>query len=488
MNELLRDAYAAVVADAPPAPDLPGAAPHPAARRRRLPAPVVALAAAALVLAVVGLPWLVIDRSAGRDAASAVPAATWRQGAPPPFSPRMVHFSGTLSDGRLLFWGGDGLPFAPEGHPGDRHLDGGIYDPVTDEWTSIPPPAFLPQPATVEAESVSVALAEDRLAVLLFGGPLVGGVYDAAAGTWTEITAAPGIEVVANGVAWTGDTLVLLRLSEGEPAWTIDEPVTLRWTLDTQAWEDGAEPPLTTRFGAGVAHDGERIAVWGGTETNIYAPIPDLEYGAATAAGVVADGAIYDIGADSWTPMPPAPFEGRVHPTVVWIDEGLFVGGGSPSLEGGVGEQSPYPGGVYHPESGTWSRLPPPPALGEFVLGRRPVSGEQLLTTGSLVAHSGAQPAQYWIGGTWVDTPTYDLHYAGDLLLATTRTSDNPDDVPFRVHALVDGTWGDLGGAPFTNRMDAGIATGDDVLVVVDGAVGRNLDAVADTWVLDLHG
>lgn len=466
MNDLIRDAYAAIVAEAPPAPELPHTTAPPA--RRRLPAPAIVLAAAAMVLAAVGVPYLLLAGDRGGAGAPASGAPSWREGAPPPFSPRTVQFAAPLSDGRALMWGGTELPF-PTGSDATarRLLDGGIYDPESDTWERIEPPDFMPAPREFESEAVAAQLADDRLMILQFGGDLGGAVYDVGTGGWTEITGAPGIDVTADAVAWTGDTLVLVRLWKGEAPWDVAAPLAARWSFDTRSWTAAAAPPLSLRLGAGTGFDGERLAVWGGA-LGENADLP----GPATFA---ADGAIYDVAADTWTAMEPGP-AGDSHATVAWIDEGLFVAGS-----------------LYDPDDGTWAAFPAPPAgaaVGKTIADKWEYrDGErQLLTTGSLVGHSGAHPAQLWVDGAWVDAPAYDVHLAGARLVATTRTGDNPDNLPFRAHRRDGEGWADLGPAPFTNRMESGVVAIDDRLVVVAGASGRTLQPAGDTWLLDIGG
>jgi hypothetical protein len=426
-------------------------------------------------------------------AASDVPLGTWEQVAQPPFSPRMGSFTGTASDGRVVVWGG--WPSAEGGgaEGGGTLTDGGVYDVEAGTWEAIP---AAPVPPGVSFHGTQ--LKGDRLMVLgsTDGARLTGAVYDLDARQWTEIDPPPTIELPAEGIAWTGETLVLARFWSGAGVDTearYREPVVERWSYETGTWENGAAPPLSSRFGASVAFDGERLGVWGGSRR-------DVAIGAEVKGEeLVGDGAIYDVAADRWEPMAAGPLPPSMPGTAVWLEGGLALAGGvveDPSGSSPLG--NPLTGmrfrhivasAVYDPEARTWSALPDAPGdrwveeMGvpfvAFESLERPLLGVD-------PRQSGPHPIHVYdaLTRTWIEAPHRDLHELGGTLVATSRTPDNPDAGPFEVQVQVGSVWGPATEAPFVNRMDAGVAVVDQGLLVVGGAEGPNLDIVGDAWIL----
>lgn len=166
-------------------------------------------------------------------AASDVPLGTWEQVTDPPFSPRTDPFTGTTSDGRVVVWGGSPGVEGVGTEGGGTLTDGGIYDVDAGTWKAIAP---APVPSGVSFHWTQ--LNGDRLMVLgsTNGVELLGAVYDLGSGEWTEIDSPPTIELPAEGIAWTGDTLALVHLA--------NEPVVERWSFQEGEWEIGATPPI----------------------------------------------------------------------------------------------------------------------------------------------------------------------------------------------------------------------------------------------------
>ncbi len=428
-------------------------------------------------------------------AASDVPLGTWEQVADPPFSPRTGSFTATASGGRVVVWGGSDGTGGGGTEGGGVLTDGGIYNPESEEWETVPP---APVPAGMSFPWRQ--LAGDRLMVLGSpdGAELVGAVYDLGSDEWTEIDPPPTIELPAEGIAWTGDTLVLVRFwsgaSETEDA-RYGEPVVERWSFETGEWTQGATPPLANRFGPAVAFDGERLGVWGGARQEVEIG------GRASGSELVSDGAIYDVAADRWEPMASGPLQPMMQGTAMWLQGGFAVAGGvievakdstpmGSSITGNTVKEV-YDAAIYDPEARSWTALPNPLAETDGNDERQHSFGvadarSQVPLLFDELPQSGPHPVQFYdeVTRSWVKAPLRNLHTLDGTLVATSRTPDNPDDEPFEVQVLAGSVWEPATEAPFVNRMDAGVAVTGTDLLVVGGAEGSDLEVTGDAWLL----
>jgi hypothetical protein len=406
----------------------------------------------------------------------------------------MGSFTGTASDGRVVVWGGSPSAEGGGAEGGGVLTDGGVYDTESGAWKAIAP-APIPSGASIHWTDLN----DDRLLALSStdGSVPVGAVYDLASGQWTEIKPPPTIELPVEGIAWTGEVLALTRFWSGASVDTeasYREPVVERWSYETGEWETGEPPPLSSRFGASVAFDGERLGVWGGSRQ-------DVEIGAlATGAELMGDGAIYDVTEDRWEPLAAGPLPPMMQGTAVWLESGrLAVAGGSvedllrdePVMGSGITGMHLLPttaGAVFDPTSQRWSPLPEPPQdrskpqqAGTFVIE---ASGRSLTATDLQIKSSG--PTSYYdeITQSWLPAPLPNIQIIDGTLVATSRTRGGSGDDPFEVQVLAGSVWEPATEAPFVNRMDAGVAVVGGDLLVVGGAEGPILDVTGDAWIL----
>lgn len=425
---------------------------------------------------------------------------TWEQVVDPPFSPRMNSFTGTASDGRVVVWGG-----APDAETGQVLTDGGIYDPEAESWTAIPP---APLPSDVQLEPIRnrTQLAGDRLMVLASpdegsgSSRLVGAVYDLVSGEWTVIDPPPTIDGFAEGIAWTGEVLAVVRFWSGATVDTVaayTAPVVERWSYETGEWETGTTPPLSNRFGPAVSFDGERLGVWGGARQDVALGVQ------ATGAEIVGDGAMYDVAADRWEPIAPGPLQPTMQAAAMWLEARFAVAGGAiedrsnppvmaSEITGPIA--AVYDVAIYDPDDMAWTAVPDAPNTSEgddrIQPGTHifdvPEHGGQapLVSDGPL--RSGPHPVLFYdeVTRSWLEAPLRDLHMIGGTLVATSRTPDNPGGEPFEVQVLAGSLWEPATEAPFTNRMDAGVAVVGEELLVVGGAEGPELKITGDAWLL----
>lgn len=498
----------------PPAFDVDDLARRGRRRRRRAQVGTGMGAVIAIAAAVVGL-GLVAPGDEGKDrgqvvdvvatrpptgevaqafAAAAEPIGTWEQVADPPFSPRMDTFTATTSDGRVVVWGGSSDTEGPR-----TLTDGGVFDPEAETWEAIPP-APLPPGVQVDPIPSLIQLAEDRLMVLASPnspGPVSAAVYDLATRSWTEIEPPPSIELPAEGIAWTGETLALVRFWSGASVDIVakyTEPVVERWSYETGEWETGTRPPLSNRVGPAVAFDGERLGVWSGVTQEVAIGSP------ATGAELVGDGALYDVAADRWEPIATGPLPPAEGATATWLPSGhLAIAGGfaedrsgSPTMGSGITGMHIMPvdaAAAYDAASKSWTILPKAPSTpydDQQGVPYRILDEAEPPFLGVDPRESGPHPIHVYdeLTRSWLGVPLRDLHTVDGTLVATSRTPDNPAGAPFEVRVLAGSVWEPATQAPFVNRMGAGVTVTGQNMFVVGGAEGHDLRITGDAWLL----
>ncbi len=427
------------------------------------------------------------------------PVGSWTQAADPPFSARNRPFGGRLDDGRIVVWGGErsepGVPAdgLPSGYP--VLTDGGVYDPATDSWESIPP-APLP-PGKPPAPWPGAQLADDRLAVVLgeSNGTIHAAVYDFDQRRWTVAPAQDALEIAADGMAWDGETLALVRANmRDDPSPGIDAAVTVRWRWGDDRWTTGAPAPLDGRLFSGSAFDGRRLALWGGTNDHLASSDhPGSEVNRT-------DGAIYDLATDQWTAIPDAPLPGGRDPAVVWMGERLVVGGGLDGRESSDGTLHAFVEvSAYDPATQTWS----PPAAAPSDDGNDPPSAPYIYANGGsggdqalLVADpiDGRNDTRHWFygpDGEWEQAPLPSAQRLAAYWVVTSPSWDDPGDTPFSLQVRASaGDWLDSAPAPFDNRDRANttLVTSGNLLMVVGGRQGADLEPTTEVWLFDLAG
>lgn len=138
------------------------------------------------------------------------------------------------------------------------------------------------------------------------------------------------------------------------------------YDLATGRWTPLAPAPLSPRRGHSAVWTGTRMIVWGGS-----------------AQGGVAfgDGAVYDPITNAWTPVAPAPIEPRHGHSAVYLQDRMVVWGGAAQAGAALGD-----GAAYDPLTNTWAALPVPPLAPR--LGHRAVA-----TTDRMLVWGGSSEA-----------------------------------------------------------------------------------------------
>lgn len=265
-----------------------------------------------------------------RDGAAYDPAdGSWTRVPPAPVG-RADH-TAVWTGEEMLVWGGE-----QQRTEGASLLRSGeAFDPRTGTWREL-------AQGPLSGRSLHTAVWTGR-EMVVWGGTLDGdttdgAAYDPATDTWRELAPAPLPARAAHTAVWTGREMVVWGGIgiDGVPS---ADGAAYDPAADT--WRPVATATLDGRTQNGIVWDGERVLVWGGA-------------GAAGAGSAYADGAAWDPQADAWTPLPPAPIEGRFAPVAVWTGRRMVVWGG-------IDAQLFTDGATYHPGQGTWRLLPNAP-------------------------------------------------------------------------------------------------------------------------------
>lgn len=421
-------------------------------RRRRA---VIVTAAVALLVAPLAV--LTVVRDEGSTGITTDPSGRiqpsdqgeWHRASDPPFAPRGGALAARTEDGRLVVWGGDTM----EGGVTDQFLDGGVYDPATDEWTAIAP-APLDGGPIGGGQTYRMTVADGRLAVLSAREVPDVAVYELDEQRWIEAPPLDGLAVTwVNTMLWDGRDLALIGVPV--PGLGREEAVTLRWTLGDADWTTGAPAPLeATRFWD-IARDAS-----------------------GTRAAAFTDRlAVYDLAADQWVPAPDPPVGTRRGVSIAWQGDDVVVTSRAAAR--------------LDVATMAWTALPEVPIRGWGVTRR---DGPVVLVD------EGGENATALVDDRWEPVPTFvvdqdccelvqafsNVLSLGARLVATSEPGGNAGSLPFAaiVHQPGRG-WSGSEPAPFGNVMAPATVLVGERLFVVGGQFG-NGDLNPDVWVLDL--
>lgn len=169
---------------------------------------------------------------------------------------------------------------------------------------------------------------------------------------WREMLAAPISGRTDYGAAWTGsDLFVWGGLEQSNDGDSHPSATGALFSPSRNNWRVVEDGPLKARSGPTLLPFGSGVAVWGGID-----PV-DGSY--------IADGAVYDPGADTWNPMPAFPLQDVRAADVIGSSTDLFVV---------VEANTPA---LFHLVSGAdaWVREDDPPAFPPVDLSRATWTG-----------------------------------------------------------------------------------------------------------------
>jgi hypothetical protein len=281
---------------------------------------------------------------------------TWTRISSPPagYSP-YAGASAVLPDGRLLFVGGEynqdnySIPFAPSALTNMS----AIYDPRTDLWTMIPPPAGQPYIGDV----ASLILPDGRfvygtkLDTLMF-------VLDPASLTWSRLPSAGKADIFAEeGLTLLPSGAVLAIDVANRPHAEHYVPSLGQWVPDGSTPADLTSP---TDYPAGITYGPAPVQTVGGVT---YGPGPTGTY------------------------FPP----GEIGPAILRPDGTVFVTGSAAS--GGTGHTAVYSPGATISQPGTWTAGP------DFPRGENAGDSSAALLPSGRVLVAGVSSALYEFDG-----------------------------------------------------------------------------------------
>ncbi len=250
-----------------------------------------------------------------------------------PDRPGIGHAGGIVvwTGREMIGWGG--------GCCGDAFSDGVAYNPATNTWRNLPasPLAGSQHPLGVWTGRELIVFVGDlspdgkpwpaRLARAA--------AYDPTTNTWRRIAPLPAPRNGAN-VVWDGHEILVVGGAGAPSGDKLPPAATVGFAYDpaTNRWR--RLPPMESgRVGAAAVWTGNRLLLWGGSETtNADDPV------------IPPHGLAFDPRANRWSPLPQAPLLGRLDPTAVWTGRAMIVWGGEKS-----GKKVFTDGAAFSPES-----------------------------------------------------------------------------------------------------------------------------------------
>lgn len=239
-----------------------------------------------------------------------------------------------------LAWTGDRLLVVNTENEGGE-VAGEVWDPTTNTATPMAP-SGLPW----RAGAAMGWTGEDLLVIGGGNGPGLGQIgvaYRPATDTWRPIADPP---VTGDQTGWT-------PAPRGPAMWSGTELVLpasgLAYRPSTDTWRPIARSPLSDRARPVTVENGSKVVVWGGCRL-------EGTQCDEVNAGLLGDGAVYDVATDTWTALPPGPLTPAVHAVGAWTGDEVVITVTEPGF-GAVGART----AAWSPATGAWRVLPDPP-------------------------------------------------------------------------------------------------------------------------------
>jgi len=174
-----------------------------------------------------------------------------------------------------------------------------------------------------------------------------GAAYDPAADRWRKLPGSPLGPRADHVAAWTGTEMLVWGGNPGKPtAFGNNEFIDgAAYDPATDKWRPMAKFPLSARFSARAVWTGRVLVVWGGARAEDGEDAPPL-----------ADGAAYDPARDRWSVLPDSPLAGRLSPLAAAVDGGALISWG---FNGEPGQS--LDGARFDPGPSTWTPVAPVP-------------------------------------------------------------------------------------------------------------------------------
>lgn len=272
------------------------------------------------------------------------------------------------------------------------------------------------------------------------------------------VCAPDATEPVSGTCPSVGD--VHIHRCDASCAWAAPECVT------PSGWRKMAATTLGMRRDAAVVWTGTQLIVWSGVGLEGYR---DWD-----------DGAVYTLATDTWKPMATSPLSGRHLSAVVWNGTSMLVWGGAGGAGPGVSESPKADGAAYDPGTDTWTPLP-----ASTLSARSGAAAAWSTTTNELLVWGGATATGFAADGIaykpstkwWraLDTSPLSVRaveiygWSGTELVVWGGSSTIMDGARFNPFS---GVWTMLPAAPFSDRGGPGAAFAGSELFLFGGTTG----------------
>jgi N-acetylneuraminic acid mutarotase len=265
----------------------------------------------------------------------------WRKLSPPAATSGFLGLSTVWTGKELLAWG-----------QGTRVA----YSPATNRWRRLPGSKLL---AIHDGFGLVVWTGKELIG---WGGGCCGdafddGVaYDPATNRWRALPRSPLAGSQHPLGAWTGKELIVLvgNLDPNGTPWPARLARAAAYNPATSTWRRIASLPPASSPGAAV-WDGHELLVVGGTAAGRAGSPPTL----------TRTGFAYNPATNRWRTLPPME-SGRANAAAVWTGTRLLLWGGRTGSLGAAKPTIPPHGFAYDPAANRWSALPAAPILGRL--------------------------------------------------------------------------------------------------------------------------
>ena len=179
-----------------------------------------------------------------------------------------------------------------------------------------------------------------------------GAAYDPAGDRWRRLANSPLSGRSEAFIAWTGSSVLIWGGQKRDSITGFGDEYSDGALYDPakDTWKPMAKWPLTERYGARAVWTGKRLVVWGGASAAAGKDPPPL-----------ADGAAYDPADDKWTTLPAAPLAGRIAPLAGARGNAALFSWGPGEVRDGKRVPS-ADSALYDPGANRWSPAAAAPA------------------------------------------------------------------------------------------------------------------------------
>ena len=217
-----------------------------------------------------------------------------------------------------------------------------------------------------------------------------GAAYDPAGDRWRRIARSPLASRSDAFTAWTGKEVLIWggQMKSSITGFGDEFSDGALYDPAKDTWRYMAKWPLAERYGARAVWTGERLVVWGGASAAAGDDPPPL-----------ADGAAYDPSTNRWTKVAPGPLSGRIAPLGGARGEAALFSWGPATVRDG--QRVPVSdSALYDPGANRWSPAAAVPAPPRDTGGLDPV-GCVGVDTGARVVFAGQGLAWDAAGNRW---------------------------------------------------------------------------------------